>query len=202
MSEKGSAKKARGKDRRVERTRNALGDALIALMQERPFADITVKEVLRRARVGRSAFYTHFRNKEDLFLSDVDDFFGMMAGFLESRRDTSLRVAPLEEMLAHVRDMREFLRAVADSGKIYDVMELGEAHFARGIERRLKVMAPALELPPGSRALVARALAASFIALTMGWIRGGMRESPAELDRLFHALAWRGVAGIRESRKA
>src|SRR5260370_18916551 len=36
-------------DARVQRTRDALGDALIALMQEKPFNLITVQEVLDRA---------------------------------------------------------------------------------------------------------------------------------------------------------
>ena len=43
-------------DARVKRTRDALGDALIALMQEKPFETITVQEVLDRAHVSRSTF--------------------------------------------------------------------------------------------------------------------------------------------------
>ena len=62
-------------DRRVRRTRDLLGDALVALMQEKPFETITVQHVLDRARIGRSTFYTHYRSKDDLFLSDLEDFF-------------------------------------------------------------------------------------------------------------------------------
>src|SRR5580700_5991169 len=61
---------ARKTDRRVRRTRDALGDALMKLMHEKPFRDIKVQHVLDRAGVGRSTFYTHFRDKDDLFLSD------------------------------------------------------------------------------------------------------------------------------------
>lgn len=43
-------------DARVRRTRDALGDALVALMQEKPFDTITVQDVLDRAHVGRSTF--------------------------------------------------------------------------------------------------------------------------------------------------
>jgi AcrR family transcriptional regulator len=39
-------------DARVRRTRDALGDALVALMQEKPFETITVQDVLDRAKVG------------------------------------------------------------------------------------------------------------------------------------------------------
>ena len=88
-------------DRRVRRTRDRLGDALVDLLQEKPFATITVQQVLDRAGVGRSTFYTHYRGKEDLFLSDCDEFFEAMATALSRRRDPSERVAPGRAALAH-----------------------------------------------------------------------------------------------------
>lgn len=39
-------------------TRDLLGDALVDLMHEKPFAAITVQQVIDRADVGRSTFYT------------------------------------------------------------------------------------------------------------------------------------------------
>ena len=86
-------------DSRVRRTRNALGDALIALMQERPFDDITVQDILDRAPIGRSTFYAHYRDKDDLFLSDVEDFLEMMSNLLLTQREVSNRIAPVRECL-------------------------------------------------------------------------------------------------------
>ncbi len=73
-------------DRRTIRTRDALGDALVELMQERPFKSLTVQDVLDRAGVGRSTFYTHYRDKDDLFISDVEEFWEMMSSMLGSER--------------------------------------------------------------------------------------------------------------------
>src|SRR5262249_46814032 len=64
--------RSRPPDPRAVRTRNRLGGALIALIQEKPFDDVTVQEVLERAGVSRSTFYEHFRDKDDLFLSDAE----------------------------------------------------------------------------------------------------------------------------------
>ena len=66
-------------DARVRRTRDALGDALVALMQEKPFDTITVQDVLDRAKVGRSTFYTHYSDKDDLLMSDAEEFFEAMS---------------------------------------------------------------------------------------------------------------------------
>jgi len=72
-----------GTDRRTLKTRDALGDALVELMHERPFKSITVQDVLDRAGVGRSTFYTHYRDKDDLFISDVEEFWEMMSSILD-----------------------------------------------------------------------------------------------------------------------
>src|SRR4029079_9825369 len=124
-------------DRRIRRTRDRLGDALVELMQEKRFDTITVQHVLDPAEVGRSTFYSHFRDKNDLFLSDADEFFEKLSGLLSRCGDASERVAPVREMLAHLVDVRPFYDALSASGRLHDVMSLGEAHFARGIERRL-----------------------------------------------------------------
>ncbi|WP_459545103.1 TetR/AcrR family transcriptional regulator [Nocardia sp. X0981] len=55
-------------DRRVRRTRNALHRALIELMLQRPYERITVADVITRADIGRSTFYAHFRDKDDLLV--------------------------------------------------------------------------------------------------------------------------------------
>src|SRR5215212_6819637 len=53
-------------DRRVQRTRALLHDALVSLVHEKSYDDIVVKEILARANVGRSTFYAHYRDKDEL----------------------------------------------------------------------------------------------------------------------------------------
>jgi AcrR family transcriptional regulator len=55
-----------GKDRRVQKTQRLLRDALVALIHEKRYDSIAVKEILDRANVGRSAFYAHFHGKDEL----------------------------------------------------------------------------------------------------------------------------------------
>ena len=58
-------------DRRVQRTKSSLHNALIGLAREKSYPSIAVKEILDRANVGRSTFYTHFRDKDDLLESGI-----------------------------------------------------------------------------------------------------------------------------------
>src|SRR6202012_5392571 len=61
-------------DRRVRRTRDLLHRALLDLIAEKGYPHITVQDILDRADVGRSTFYTHYRDKEDLLRSGIADF--------------------------------------------------------------------------------------------------------------------------------
>jgi len=182
-------------DLRVRRTRDRLGDALIALIQEKPFDAITVQQVLDRAGVGRSTFYAHFRDKEDLFVSDVEEFLEGAATSLDRRGDDSDRIVPVRELFAHVAQMRRLYDALVVSGRMADFITLGEGHFARAIERRLSKRPRANGLPAGTRAALSRALAGALFSLMTWWIDRGAKETPARMDDLFHRMVWSGVDG-------
>jgi len=178
-------------DRRIVRTRNLLGDALVALLQEKNFDDITVQDVLDRAGVGRSTFYVHYRDKTDLLLSDVEDFFELCSGLLKKRNANPKRLLPVQELFAHIRDLREFYAAMVRSRKIQDVHALGRGFFARSIEERLE--SAGVKLEPFERSAKAHALAGSFFSLLDWWIEKGMKADPSEMDAIFHRMAWNGL---------
>ncbi len=167
-------------DRRIRRTRDALGDALVALLQETPFESITVQDVLDRAGVGRSTFYAHYRDKDDLLLTDAEEFFAFISTLLERTGEKPGRVAPVREFFAHVAEVRRLYDALLASGRGQEILELGQGHFARAIEERL----PQTE----GRAALAHALAGALFSLLTWWVRRGMPGSPEEMDALFHRL--------------
>jgi AcrR family transcriptional regulator len=181
-------------DARVKRTRSALAIALVDLMREKPWSSISLQDVLGRAKVGRSTFYEHFRGKHDLFESDADQFFGRIANALPDRNDASERVVPVKEFLMHVREMGSFVDNLIESGMLHDNFSLGQEHFARAIERRLGQIPRAASLPASARPALAQAQAGAFMSLARWWIRRGMKESPDEIDALFHRQFWSGVA--------
>jgi AcrR family transcriptional regulator len=181
-------------DSRVRATRDGLGDALIALMHERPFETITVQHVLDRANVSRSTFYTHYSDKNDLFLSDVEEFFEMMSTALIRHGDTSNRVAPVQEFFSHVADMRQFISSMTASEKVRDVMELGQGHFARAIDQRLAMLPATRNLSPTRRSALAHASAGSLFSLLNWWIHHGASTTPAQMDALFHQTLWSGIS--------
>jgi AcrR family transcriptional regulator len=175
-------------DPRERRTRDRLGDALVALILEKPFEAITVQDVLARARVSRSTFYAHFRDKQDLFVSDMDEFLEAMASLLTRRGERSHRVAPVRELFAHVAEWKKFHAALAGSAKLQDFLELAQGHFARGIEARLPETLRGRAIPADDRPAAAQALAGALLSLMSWWLDRGMVQSPDEMDDVFHRM--------------
>lgn len=54
------------RETRNTRTRSALRDALLALLQEKPFEQITIRDITARATVGYATYFRHYADKEAL----------------------------------------------------------------------------------------------------------------------------------------
>jgi AcrR family transcriptional regulator len=189
-------KRRRKPDERIRRTQDRLGNALVALILEKPIDEVTVQEVLGRAHVGRSTFYLHFRNKEDLLLSQLERFLETMSTVLSVRKEQSNRVVPVSEMFAHIGSQNKLYRALADSGRLHDFFDLAQGYFARGIERRLTESKRLSNLPQREVAARASALAGSLLSLLRWWLDRGEKESPRAMDDLFHRMVWNGVQSL------
>jgi AcrR family transcriptional regulator len=168
------------RERRTARTRDALHDAMSALLSERPFEEITVAQLLRRAQVGRATFYAHFQDKHDLLLTGFVRMLEFVTRGVE--RDGGgepRRLLPVRELLEHVGSARPLLRLLDGSGQLPQLWRLAALHFARTLERR------------GRAAIAARFLAGAFLEMLQWWLEQRQPPPAAHVDAQFHALARR-----------
>lgn len=66
MSERRAMAAEARADRRVTKTRRAVKDAPVRLILEKGYEAVTVQDIIDRADVGRSTFYAHFVDKDEL----------------------------------------------------------------------------------------------------------------------------------------
>lgn len=163
------------------------------LMLQKPFDEITIRNLLDRAAVGRSTFYAHFRDKDDLFAKDVADFFENMASAVARYDADSERVAPVRELFAHVADMRQFREALVAAGKWRVVDEIGRDCMARGIEHRLAQLPRGQALASRARTAVSHALAGALFSLLEWWLASGDGATAEQMDALYHRMVWSGL---------
>ncbi|MBF6633265.1 MAG: TetR/AcrR family transcriptional regulator, partial [Planococcus sp. (in: Bacteria)] len=61
------------KDRRIDKSKSALKEALIFLMDEKEFKSITITEIVQSANLNRGTFYKHYQTQEELLNELIDD---------------------------------------------------------------------------------------------------------------------------------
>lgn len=194
---KDAASAAPREDLRVRRTKRALGVALVELMVAEEFDSITVQRVIEKAKVGRTTFYAHFRNTDDLLLSDAERFFGLLEQYFDKPGVAGRRVAPVAELLAHMRDMREFQRALERSGRREVLFDLMAGLLAKLIARRIAVLAPDASTLTVPIPVASRMYAGALVELIRWSLDRDDTHSPAWVDARYHEVVWLGLIGAK-----
>jgi len=192
-------RKAPKSDPRVDRSTAALGAALVALMQERPLDSIRVQDVLDRAGVARSTFYSHFNNTHDLFFTDYQRLLTSIDAAAD--RVGPSRLLPVAGMLKHFAEMKALFTALREAGQLETVREMAAAQFARTIARRATALGVASTDSQASR-VVAIFCAGALTELCWWWLDRDDRPSAEEIDAQFHAMAWSALRSAKDSIRA
>ena len=181
-----NVRKSAGVDARTQRTKTALAYALIQLIQESgSFEAISVRQVLQRAGVGRTTFYSHFRSKEDVLHSTYEGMFGAHKEQLRQDSSAKSRLFPVSEFLQHLAGARPVIFAFRKAGLADDMRSQFIGYAADIIECRIRDLNLSTTVQPR---LAARMLAAALIESLDWWFDHGS-ISAAEIDTAFHMLA-------------
>jgi AcrR family transcriptional regulator len=69
--------KSNANNRQVKRTRSWIFDALMALMDEKPYNEISVSDIVEKAGIARQTFYRSYSNKDDVIIQFFDNLFNL-----------------------------------------------------------------------------------------------------------------------------
>src|SRR5947207_12706205 len=125
-------------DRRTQRTRQNLTHAMVDLVSEKRFDDITVQNLIDRADIGRSTFYTHFRDKEDLFQKNWERFLDFCVEQIVWNRLGKGSFFPVLFLFDHLKDVQPFYRGLVLSRKSDSLMKTGTEYLSQKLADGLK----------------------------------------------------------------
>ena len=176
-------------DRRIERTRKLLQDALTAMMVEKGYEATTVQDIIDRANVGRSTFYAHFADKETLLTSRLEDLRDFL---LERQRTASGRFGFSLPMLEHARGHLALYQSIV--GKERGGFVIQRIHRTIADLAMLDLKAIGFVRPSEQRDLAAQFVAGAFMSVLIWWLDRGAKLPPAEVDGIFRRLTMQGLA--------
>jgi AcrR family transcriptional regulator len=167
------------RNRQVRKTRTALLEAFGELVRKRRYADIRVADIIRRADTGRSTFYEHFRDKDDILRQSLCGILTAVADAV--REDCDL--AQLECILEHFRDNRKMARAMLRGPSSLQVIRV----LANLIEGHLIAFCRHAGMAPIVPVALASAQAAeSQIGLIAAWLDQEASCSAREVAAALH----------------
>ena len=179
-------------DRRIQKTRKLLHEALMLLLHEKRYDDIVVKEILDRANVGRSTFYTHFRDKDDLLVSGMLD---RLRSMRTARMPPSTYGA--EQLVWFSLSIFEHIDQERRTGRLWIgscgrailhehlrkvLVELISRHIKSGVPARRNTR---VQIPED---LLVQHVASTFVLVLNWWVERRGTLTPTQVDALFRAL--------------
>ena len=182
----------RATDRRIQKTHKLLHDALMSLVREKPYDEIVVKEILDRANVGRSTFYTHFKDKDELLASGMQDLLRTLQAAevpaSGTRQEKIIRFSlPIFEHIHRHREagaagMGARGRAILHEHLRKVLAELIADDVGKALQGRRKT---ARHTPPE---LLSQYVASTFVLVLNWWVESNSALRPKDVDGLFRAL--------------
>lgn len=185
---------AEREDRRIQRTRLMLRTAMVSLIREKGFEALTVQQIIDRADVGRSTFYSHFKSKEDLLEGSVQMLRSSLKAFQRkaqagSGKSDERLFTFSRELLAHAHEHRDVFAAMVGkrSGTLF------ETHLRTMIADLVRDDLQALVSPKARERMRLEAtvqfVAGGLLGLLVTWLNEMPQLTVEELDGLFRQMA-------------
>ncbi len=175
-------------DRRVRRTKQQLGAALLSLIVEKGYDRSTVQDLVDRADVGRATFYARYETKDDLLISGLDHLTDDIELHMADDPSDAEAILPSLGVFRHVADQHELFKAMIGSRGIDVVHRAALEAFTQRARSAIDQRVAAGEktgIPPDARAAFA---AGSLMALLAWWLDNNMPYAPEQMANMYRKL--------------
>lgn len=187
-------------DRRIQRTRQLLQDALVALILEKGYEAITVQDVIDRANVGRSTFYAHFQDKEDLFLSGFENLRGLFEEHLveQSLMETSPWALSLV-MFQHAQEYQGVYKALVGERGGHMMISHIQKYLSTLIKEHLKSQLSSKKKNQIPLEILTLHVVNSLTALLTWWLDHDTPYSAEQMNEMFRQLTQPAIEAIMQA---
>jgi AcrR family transcriptional regulator len=170
-----------GIDRRTLRTRQALHQALLRLTVEKGYDQMSVADIADAANVGRSTFYAHYTDKDDLLRQGIGYLRTMLT---DPGQDGSDPLQFSRFLTEHLREQRRLYQAIMQSSAgaiVITSLRDSLCDIVRnGLRKRRGSASDEIEV---------QFVVGAYVAVATWWLDRGAKEPVEAIDQKFRSLA-------------
>ena len=160
---------------RTRFTRMCIGEAVFSLMDKKPYEEIRVSDIVKRAGVSRMTFYHYYEQKEDAL---ADYFHEIVNGYVRERSEILKKggkfhdPGSIEHALKYFDQYAPFILKLVDAHLYHIILEAMNSFMMERIQ-------PVYKIPPYELYFYGGALMNVFVM----WEKNGKRETPEAIAK-------------------
>lgn len=178
-------------DRRSQRTRQALGGAFVELMMEKGYDAISIKDIIERANVGCSTFHSHYSDKEELFVGQLDHLMELLSSHVPQEHLETNPFFPSLGLFQHIQEQRKLYKILTWGSGVDVLTRHLQNLLSEKIEERLLASKRSFDV---SVPVIANFLSGSFLSLIRWWLDNKMAYSLMQMDEMYQKLALSSIS--------
>jgi len=187
-------------DRRVQRTRQLLRDALMELILERGYDSIVIQDITDRANLGRATFYLHYRDKEDLLFDSLEQVFNELVKRIRDLQtqpgSTGTDPASLM-MFEHAAENNVLYTVMLSARAVPTLQRRVRDYIAEVVRMRALALQPGLDKDPSVPLnLISNYAAGAMLGLVTWWLENDMPYPPDYMAEMLERLIREGTNGV------
>ena len=190
---------AKGKDRRSQRSQQALIDALIDLMAVKTYDSISIMEIVEKANVGRSTFYAHYQTKDDLLKNGFERILDLTLNHIILRKNEKKLLVDATMLFQHANSHYHLFKNLM-WGSGFEILTKDELTiFSKKLQQRLSQFFPDENKLAVPMNVLSFFLSSNLLILLKWWLDNKMPYSPEKMNDLFQILIMPGVQSAVEN---
>jgi AcrR family transcriptional regulator len=163
----------------AERSKKWLCNAMLELLQEKPYNNITITELCNKAGLVRKTFYRHFISKESVIVAVIDLMFGEFNEYIHDQK-----IGPLQMPLAYFRywEQHKFFLHILIENQLFSLLNDQYVLY-------LEAMDPIIGSKEADQSDLERDYMRTMVAgglwsMLKKWVVRGCTESPEEMANM------------------
>ena len=161
--------------------RDCMLQALLTLMDEKAFQEISICDITRRANVSRMAYYRNYSSKEEILTSHLEGVLHQYVKFTRPKSTGKVHINKknIAKLFEFCKEQQQFLQRCDNAGLGYYFLDAITAYLLRYFMR---------EGDGKEREYILNAYASALCSTVVKWLRSGTVESAEQMAEMIYKI--------------